>query len=302
MTDRNKDNLFFIVDIGKLEAQAILLATSLHKHNEGCFNIYAYVPRDSLDGLSPITREVLSLAEIELVTFDVPPETWKKPYPHGNKILAARLHRAGRWSAFLDTDLICTKQLDLTQIKRSNAVSVAPEGTPTWGYGTDRWQRVYDHFDLAFPSETIRMARRKRVEFVPYFNAGFVLFEDGVLKKPDKGFGDLWLDTAREIDFNCPVALKRPWLDQISLPVTLKRFGLEYNICPDEFNYAISARAYIPEFKPYFMHYHDFKWLSSWPSALEVFDWLKELFGDQAASMAISEFSHFYEQIDSQTQ
>ena len=74
----------------------------------------------------------------------------------------------------------------------------------------------------------------------PYFNAGLVSFDQ------DTGFGNSWLDLACQIDYDPKVKDKRPWLDQIVLPIAAYKstyrdsypgvFALEekYNYNPDQ--------------------------------------------------------------------
>lgn len=101
---------------------------------------------------------------------------WARPYPHGNKILAAASPREDAWSVFLDTDMVCAASLELASLQEPNRLALVPEGVPSWGKNSDRWERAYAHFGLEVPSERVRLTRRRRIEYLPYFNAGFVMF------------------------------------------------------------------------------------------------------------------------------
>jgi hypothetical protein len=98
---------------------------------------------------------------------------------------------------------------------------------PTWGGGDDRWDRAYAHFGLPYPTERVRLLRGRKKQFVPYFNAGFVAFPDRPEAEGQPRFADRWVETALDLDHNCRIGGKRPWLDQISLPLTLARFGYD---------------------------------------------------------------------------
>ena len=256
--------IFFIVDGPVLEAQAALLAATLRHHNGQRFHLIAYVPDRHRAQMNPDLAAFLLGSGVEMRRLSMPLSVWTKPYPHGNKILAAADRRGPGHALFLDTDMICTAPLDLVGLMRTGAIAMVPEGKPTWGKDIANWQRVYDHFSLALPQDRVTLSRGKRREFLPYFNAGMILFAEGPLAQ-GRGFGDLWLDTALAIDHAVPVAEKRPWLDQISLPVTLKRFGLDYVLAPEALNFSTARRAETGSDVVAMMHYHRFGYLADWP-------------------------------------
>ena len=256
--------IFFIVDGQALEARAALLAATLAHHNGKRFRILAYVPDRHRPHLDPALVAHLDRCGVEMRRLGVAPTVWAKPYPHGNKILAATDARAGSHALFLDTDMICTAPIDLTGLLKDRAIALTPEGKPSWGEDVSRWQRVYDQFGLPLPQDRVNLARGKRREFLPYFNAGMILFPEAPLVH-GKRFGDLWLDTSLIIDFIAPVKGKRPWLDQISLPVTLKRYDLDYLLAPEALNFSISNRVQLADDRPVLMHYHRFGFLADWP-------------------------------------
>lgn len=73
---------------------------------------------------------------------------------------------------------------------------------------------------------------------MPNFNAGYVAFPE---RHSETGarFGRLWLETAAAFDFGAKIGGKRPWLDQITLPLTLYRYGFAYEVLEDLFNFDI---------------------------------------------------------------
>ncbi len=256
--------IFFLVDGPGLEAQAALLAATLRHHNGRRFHLIAYVPERHRAGLNPDLAAFLMGCGVEMRRLSMPLSPWAKPYPHGNKILAAADPRGSRHALFVDTDMICTAPLDLTGLMHPRAIAAVPEGKPTWGKDRSNWQRVYDHFGLDLPQDRITLCRGKRREFLPYFNAGMILFPEGPLVQ-GRSFADLWLDTALTIDHAVAVADKRPWLDQISLPVTLKRFGLDYVLAPEALNFSTARRTETGQELVALMHYHRFGYLAQWP-------------------------------------
>ncbi|MEO8244055.1 MAG: hypothetical protein ABI832_17260 [bacterium] len=255
--------IFFIIDGYGLEAQAALLIASLVHHNHDRFRYIGYVAARHQPDLNPELAALMRRCGVEIRILPEPAKPWRKPYPHGNKILAAAAHRDTSHSLFLDTDMLCTAPLDLIGLQSANAVGVVPEGTRSYRDLT-RWARIYNHFGLAMPQDRIRLMRRWKAEFLPYFNAGMICFPEAEISD-GKRFAELWHDTALIIDHEVPVAQKRPWLDQISLPVTLKRFGMDYILADERLNFSISGRNPVGGDDPMMLHYHRWGYLANWP-------------------------------------
>ncbi len=255
--------IFFIIDGFGLEAQAALLITSLIHHNQDRFRYIGYVAERHRPRLNPELAALMRRCGIELRDLPEPAQSWRKAYPHGNKILAAADHRDCSHSLFLDTDMLCTAPIDLTGLLADRAIGVVPEGTRSYKDLT-RWERIYGHFGLDMPHDRVRLMRRWKSEFLPYFNAGMICFPEAEIAG-GKRFAELWHDTALIIDHEVPVAQKRPWLDQISLPVTLKRFGMEYILADERLNFSISDRNPAIADDPMILHYHRWGYLANWP-------------------------------------
>ncbi|SES16739.1 hypothetical protein SAMN04490244_106250 [Tranquillimonas rosea] len=286
--------VYFVVEGRHLEAQAVLLASSLRRHAVGEVDLIAYRPAVSdAPELTAATRAAFDRAGVRVETFDVPPDTWKKPYPHGNKILASRAPRDADAHVFLDTDMVACAPLDFTEMLGSGAVSMVPDGTPNWGKDGDRWARVYGHFGLDMPEERVRLTRRKRIAFYPYFNAGMIAYWDSYAGGRQT-FPETWYETAREIDFNCRVGGKRPWLDQIALPIALRRHALRYNVLEDRYNFSISARAFEPDAAPVLIHYHSFRYTAEWPQVVKEKIRMSEFYGVQLMSCLAAQFGAFW--------
>ncbi|RVT85600.1 hypothetical protein DXV76_07550 [Rhodobacteraceae bacterium CCMM004] len=260
--------LFFVADGPHLEAQALLLAASLRRHLGAAPALIAYVPDRPDREMPAATRAALAHLNVAVEPLRVPRDLWQKPFPHGNKILAACAPRRASVHVFLDTDMVCVAPLDLDALSRPGALSAVPEGVPGWGKGNDRWDRVYGHFGLPLPEDRVRLTRRRRVSYLPYFNAGLLAWHDG-FGAGGRPWPELWRDTAVEIDWNVRVAKKRPWLDQIALPVALRRHGLAYRVLPDRVNFSISDRAFEPAARPALIHYHSFRYTPEWPQVAD---------------------------------
>jgi len=268
-------HIFFVADGARLEWQSWLLAASLAQAHDGRdgVHLYAYAGPDWLPQIGPVTRAIYTEAAVDLRPLPLAPD-WAKPYPHGNKIVAATDRRGAGRGIFLDTDMICLRPLtDLSDLPDTH-VAAAPEGRPTWG-PDDRWQRAYEHFGLPLPAERVRLMRGKRPEHLPYFNAGLVAMPE-TARADGKRFADHWLETALDFDHRCAIAHKRPWLDQITLPLTMARFGYTAHVLDESWNHALSHRGSAIADTPdvHVLHYHRCMFLEAapqWPGILDRF-------------------------------
>jgi hypothetical protein len=283
-------SILFVADGERLERQSWLLASSISAaHADGPRpRVIAYASSQNIDAVSTLTRDLYDACGVELRVLPEQP-SWRAPYPHGNKMVAASDMRDTARAVFLDTDMVCLRPLfDMARLP-PNTVAAAPEGVPTWGRDDDRWERAYAHFDLPYPTERVRLLRGRKKEFVPYFNAGFVAFPDGS-EGGQARFAERWIETALDLDHNCRIGGKRPWLDQISLPLTLARFGYDTDVLGETWNYSLARRkdyAATPDVHVY--HYHRFRYLvqaPKWPELLDAF-WTRLPRRHHAAARAV---------------
>lgn len=140
--------------------------------------------------------------------------------------------------------MVCTGPITDQPITDPTEVMVVPEGKPTWGREEDRWARAYAFIDQPLPEARVKLMRGKRRDYLPYYNAGFISFGDGPVEGPDgdQPFARRWLDLASEFDRKCPVGGKRPWLDQITLPLAIAKHGLATRVLEDSYNFSVSHR------------------------------------------------------------
>lgn len=286
--------IFFVIDGLSLEAHAALLAASLVHHNGDRFHCIGYVPDRHARHLSPALIRLMARCGVEIRNLPIADRPWAKPYPHGNKILAALDPRQTRHSMFLDTDILCLGPLDLTGLASDQSIAVVPEGRRSWGRDLDRWSRVYAHFGFDLPEERVQLSRNRATTFVPYFNAGMILFPETPL--PDGlRFAQAWYDTAMTIDHVVPVAKKRPWLDQIALPVTLKRWNLGYKIADEALNYSAPDRKLKLGERPLLLHYHRWSHLADWPDQRQAaLDQTRKVAGDALFAELESLYAPFW--------
>lgn len=253
----------FVIEGARLQVQSLILADSLRRHHPEA-ELVAYFPNEGLADLPEEIAAVLQACQVSCRPIALPRRHWRKPYPHGNKILALAAPRDSRFSVFLDTDMAVVAPINEADLPGPMQVSVVPEGVASWGKTLERWQVAYGVFDLPLPQERIHLLRGRKREFPPFFNAGMVAIreEDRV---DGKSFGALWSETASIFDHKAPVGNKRPWLDQITLPITMKRFGFGYKIVDQRMNCPISNSRDLEGLSPSILHYHRSRFLRDWP-------------------------------------
>lgn len=268
--DRGDLSFVFVVEGPRLQVQSLMLADSLRRHHPTA-DLVAYLPDSTPVDLPEPVQAYLAACGVSCRPLARQEKQWKQPYPHGNKILALAEPRDTRWSVFLDTDMAMIAPLDPADLPGPMQVSVVPEGIASWGKDLARWETAYSYFDLPMPAERIRLLRGRKLEFPPYFNAGMVAIreEDRI---DGRNFGGLWRATAREFDWRAKVSQKRPWLDQITLPLTMARYGFAHRIVDERNNCSISNDRKLEGLAPAILHYHRGEFLRRWPGHQSLFD------------------------------
>jgi len=162
---------------------------------------------------------------------------WDSDYPHGNKIIAAMQPRDSEYSAFVDSDVLFLRPNSPDALVRPGHVSCSVAASMTWA-GQEIWPAIYDAFGLPLPEARIRYMRRPVGPVLPYYSAGLVVFPESGAQR----FPDVWYDTARTVDRIETLDRRRPYLDQMSLPVAIGRAGLAWNELPEEQHYIMGGQ------------------------------------------------------------
>lgn len=228
---------FFVMDGRRFEAPAILLAESLRNSLGQGPDVIAYVPNKIIDDILRVTIRMMELLNVDIRGFDSDQVDWNPAYPHGNKILASCERRSTDLSVFLDTDVVCIGDLTFDTVNSNTPLFAVPEGVPTWGRNEEDWRPVYDQFGLDVPQDRVKLVKGRGRIVLPYFNAGVVGFVERGNAEGNR-LPDLWLDTAKRIDANPEIEGKRPWLDQIALPVAAARMGGKIEVMENIYNFS----------------------------------------------------------------
>lgn len=235
--------MVFVAHGGPLEAKGALLAASLAEYyRPGKIACRVMEPVARWGALSDTTQALFDQLGVEILTGR---NEIDDSYPHGNKIASMRGIK-GR-CIFLDSDILLMSPFSWHYSLNADS-ALKPADIDTYTAGGGSWARVWDLFDLRMPGKAYT-ATVSNERMRPYFNAGFIVVRNG------DAFSEVWLDTARKIDHDDRIVNKRPWLDQVALPVALARLGWKTNELSEAFNFPCHLSP-IGAVHPYFAHYH----------------------------------------------
>lgn len=226
-------NLLAVVQQGRLEHEALILAASLRRNAPGFTGRLILAepqPGPAWDGdpriSDPVRARLLALGA-EILPFGN--RHFGQSYPYGNKIEALSVLPADEPFLFLDTDtLICGPLNEVPFDFDRPSASMRREGTwpevPLYGPGYGGiWRSLYDRFGLDFESSLDLSQPDEYWRRYLYFNAGWFFFRD------PKAFGETFLRYALSIRDDPPEALAcqslDPWLDQVALPLVIHALG-----------------------------------------------------------------------------
>jgi hypothetical protein len=215
-----KFSIIFIVDYGKLEWQSICLAASIRAFvRDRDFEIIAYCPADRVDGLEDITKTWLTKFGVDIRPLDTSSQ-YAPAYPHGNKILACAQPRQSRYCLFMDTDMIFVRPTNLGPLFSERGFCAARETNARWADALELWDRLYEANAPDAPRDLAVFSNQRVAP--SYYNAGFFGFDDNPISRAgNRRFGEIWRDISYQIDADPQITEKRPFLDQISLPVAV---------------------------------------------------------------------------------
>ncbi|MBU3031278.1 hypothetical protein [Paracoccus marinaquae] len=237
--------IIYVLDPPALTRDSIILLSSI-RQVLGDVKVVAYTPRDKAEFLLPYVTEFYRQMDAEIRLMD-PTDRFAPPYKQGNKILACLQPRETGYTLFLDTDTAVVAAFDRADLVAPGTVSVVPEGVQGWGGNPGSWEYVYAKFGLPFPEERVRLTRSAKT-VPPYFNAGMIAFPTG------SDFAGCWFRIAAELDADPEVRNKRPWLDQIALPLAIRQAGLQMQVMANGWNLSISHPGQHRHLERFFAH------------------------------------------------
>ena len=232
-------NYFAIVQGGRLQYEAILLAASLKAFNPKARLILGEPQAGPCwpnnPGINnPDVRDLLQDLGAEIRPFEN--RHFGASYPYGNKIEGLAALPEGEPFVFFDTDTLIMGDLGRVQFDFDRpSASMRREGTwpeiELYGPGyTETWKSLYDKFSLDFASSLDMTQPDEYWERYLYFNAGWFYY------RCPKVFGQKFTEYALAIRDDPPEALVcqslDPWLDQVALPLVIHALGGGRNVIP----------------------------------------------------------------------
>ena len=228
-------NLLAVVQSGRLQYEALLLAASLRAMDPGFAGRLILAepqPSGAWEGHATRIDDAELRAALERLGAEILPfeaRHFGAAYPHGNKIEALALLPPGAPFLFLDTDTLVTGPLSAVPVATARpAASMLREGTwpvtELYGPGpTEVWRSLYDRFGLDFESSLDPRFPEGYWQRYLYFNAGWFCGPDPA------AFHETYLRMALSIRDDPPAALVcqplDPWLDQVALPLAIHALG-----------------------------------------------------------------------------
>lgn len=235
-----KFSFVFICQKGKLELQSMLLAASLRENLRGDYELVAAIPGPkSLWGeISPLTKKLIGQFDVRVVGIENEIDT---DYPIGNKLGCFNIQTDADKIVFLDSGILCLKPFSPVE-HFTEQFCASPINQPWF----NEWKQVYELFNLPYPTERFR-AKLTNEEILPCYNTGLIAVDNGL------NFSKEWIECCKIIDKADHIVDKRPWLDQIALPVVVQKLNLKYKVLDKFFNYPHSLP--IVAEVPFFYHF-----------------------------------------------
>ena len=262
-----KLTVYFIVEPPEYQVMACYLAASLRQQFGRTVALVGYCPAPKLGLVHADVRAALAKMSCDLRAFETEGR-FTPAYPHGNKILATLEPRDTEFSCFMDSDILCLRPNAVENIVKPGCVSLTPAASMSWARQSI-WPLLYRIFGMEVPTERIRLMKQQKGKGrVPYFSSGLFSFPEGHRTADGQSFPEVWMDTAQTLDAHPDVPCKRPYLDQISLPIAIQRAGLAWNLLPDVQHFILGGKARgvpLPEDRKIFtVHYRQ------WPIIREL--------------------------------
>lgn len=232
----------FICQKGELEIKSMLLAASLKENLHCNYELVAAIPypESKWGTISKETERVIRKLKIKKIRIENQIDT---DYPIGNKLSCLGIETNADKIVFLDSDILCLRNFSPGDYLK-NKFNAKPADLKTF----QDWEPVYELFNMDLPQEKV-LSTSSREEMLPYFNAGMIAVDNEDI------FAKEWISCCKDIDRCEKIPNKRPWLDQIGLPITIKKLDWDYGILDERFNYPAHLKK-MPTELPFLCHYH----------------------------------------------
>lgn len=232
---------FFIVEPQKYQVMACYLAASIREAFGDKVQMVGYCPSHRLAEVHPDVVTILTRMGCALRGMDTQ-GAFDPPYPHGNKMIAALQPRETEYSCFLDSDILFLRPNDPANLVHAGHVSLTPAASMGWA-GQGVWPLIYSTAGLDMPEERIRLMNQTGgKDRMPYFSSGLFVFPEHHRNAEGLRFPEVWMQVAAQIEAEPTIPAKRPYLDQMTLPLAIRKAGLNWHLLPKEQHYILGGR------------------------------------------------------------
>ncbi len=237
-----KLTVYFIVEPPDYQVLACYLAASLRQQFGQTVALVGYCPAQKMGLLAPDVLTALGRMGCEVRPMAVE-GMFDPAYPHGNKLLATLQPRDTEYSCFMDSDVLCIRPNDVENLIKPGHVCLTPAASMNWAKQTV-WDVIYAAAGMTVPAERFMLMKQKKGKpRIPYFSSGLFVFPEQHRNAEGKSFPQVWYDMARLLDACPDIPHKRPYLDQISLPLAIQKSGLMWHKLPPEQHFILGGRA-----------------------------------------------------------
>lgn len=237
-----KLTVYFIVEPPNYQVMACYLSASLRENFGDSVALVGYCPAHKIDLVHPEVKAVLAKLGCDLRTM-VTEGRFSPAYPHGNKILATLEKRDTEFSCFMDSDILTLRPNKVENIIKEGSVSLTPAASMGWAKQSV-WPSIYAAAGMEMPTERIRLMKQKKGNGrMPYFSSGLFSFPEQYRTAEGKSFPEVWMEVAQTLDAGLDLPAKRPYLDQMSLPLAIQKSGLVWNLLPDTQHFILGGKA-----------------------------------------------------------
>lgn len=249
--DASRLAFVFVCHGGELEIKALLLAASLREAFGDAPELVAAVPQPAQVWGAPSAPALRMLQRLGVGVQEV-----KNPigpeYPIGNKLACFCVAARAASVAVLDSDILCLRDFAFDPAA-ATGFAAKPADKRTFPGGAEVWQPLYAAAGVDLPDAQV-VTTFSGEAGPPYFNSGVVFTSAPAC------LGTAWVECARVLNPLLEALGQRHWLDQVALPIAVRRCGMDFTVLDEDWNYPAHLRR-LDSARPYFCHYH-------WPSVI----------------------------------
>lgn len=297
-----KPTITFVTHKGKLETQALLLAASLKFFNQNDFELTACIPENINHDKNFITKKTKAYLTELNVNIKYIQNPINNDYLIGNKLKCLDLSNNNQ-RLFFDTDILCTQKITLPNLY-NNQIAVKPADRKTYQWTNEQWDYAYQKYaGHLLRDEDIIFSSVFKEPMLPYFNAG-VIYVNGCYD-----FANTWSEIAKKIDTDKTLTEKRPWLDQLALPLAIKKSRLDTMLLSEQHNFPANIKSIHSNSNVDILHYHRPEILCKSQFAIETvikivakFPWLLDVFKNDEDWHCVANKIHLHKNTKLQNQ